>query len=420
MRESGIEFLGEVPAHWDVQPAVTLARVLTSTVDKKSYEGERPVKLCNYTDVYYSDQIMNSSDFMVATATSEQVAKFSVRAGDVPFTKDSETADDIGIPSYVPEDLPGTVYGYHLSIFRPNDKRRGRFLKYLLESDYAKAYFEAKTPGVTRVGLGQATIRYFRAPTPPVDEAVAIADYLERETAQIDAFVAKNEELIALISERRASSIAEQIGKYATIPLKRLVSSRRPLTYGILQVGEPVEFGAPYLLPANFIGEGASPRLSSLLHTTPEIAAPYARAIVKSGDIVITIGPGYGRVGRITPELDGVFLTRDTVRIASDSTKVSADYLIWVLSSQVAFNFWDRTILGSTFRRLNVGTLGDTPIPLPQLGEQSLVVGRIAGIVARADAAIATARRTISLARERRAALISAAVTGKIDVGVTV
>ncbi|WP_336631618.1 MULTISPECIES: restriction endonuclease subunit S [unclassified Microbacterium] len=224
MRDSGVEFLGEVPWHWDVQPAVTLARVLTSTVDKKSYEGEQPVKLCNYTDVYYSDRIVDSSHFMMATATSEQIAKFSVRAGDVPFTKDSETAADIGIPSYAPRDLPGTVYGYHLSIFRPMDKRRGRFLKYLLESDYAKAYFEAKTPGVTRVGLGQATIRYFRAPTPPVEEAVAIADYLDRETAQIDAFIAKNEQLITLLTERRGAVIARSVSRGVRdgIALKRL------------------------------------------------------------------------------------------------------------------------------------------------------------------------------------------------------
>ncbi len=211
LRESGVEGMGMVPAHWGTQPIVTLARVLTSTVDKKSYPGELPVRLCNYTDVYYSDVIRSGDGLMEATANRDQIARFSVLAGDVPFTKDSETSDDIGISSYVARDLPGVVYGYHLGIYRPNDTRRSKYIKYLLDTAYVKDYFVRRTPGVTRVGLGQSVIRYLRAPVPPVDEAMAVADEIERAVGRIDSSLSLVRAGITLARERRAALISAAV-----------------------------------------------------------------------------------------------------------------------------------------------------------------------------------------------------------------
>lgn len=414
MRDSGVEFLGEVPSQWGVQPAVTLARVLTSTVDKKSYEGEQSVKLCNYTDVYYSAQIVDNSDFMVATATSEQIAKFSVRAGDVPFTKDSETADDIGIPSYVPKDLPGTVYGYHLSIFRPIDKRRGRFLKYLLESDYAKAYFETKTPGVTRVGLGQSTIRYFRAPTPPVDEAVAIADYLDRETAQIDAFIAKNEELITLLTERRVAA------SQATV--EHHVGNGSRLKYHLREID--VRAGGKWeelpMLSVS-IHRGVMPR-ESALDSSSESSDLSHYKVVNSGDIVLNRMRAFqGGLG-VAP-CDG--LVSPDYAVLRPDNGVNADWLSSVMRTPrfVAEMAMRLRGIGTTDSgavrtpRISVADVGAILVDVPTSSTQRDELGAVTTSTERTEAARAVAERTVALARERRAALISAAVTGKIDVG---
>jgi type I restriction enzyme, S subunit len=93
-----------------------IATAFPSNVDKKSYDGEPHVLLCNYTDVYYNDEILSDMQFMAATATPEQIDKFTLRAGDTIITKDSETPDEIAIAAYVPHDLPGVVCGYHLSV----------------------------------------------------------------------------------------------------------------------------------------------------------------------------------------------------------------------------------------------------------------------------------------------------------------
>lgn len=433
MRDSQVQFLGTVPTEWDVQPAVTLARVLTSTVDKKTYEGEKLVKLCNYTDVYYGSQIVSSADFMIATASPEQIGKFSLRAGDVPFTKDSETADDIGVPAYVPNDIPGAVYGYHLSIFRPHDTRRGRFMRYVLESDYAKAYFEAKTPGVTRVGLSQATIRYFRVPTPPVEEAVAIADYLDRETAQIDSFIAKNEELVALLTERRTAAIARAVTgsrsgradegsvwaeglpeRWKLSPVKMLA---KRVTDGA-HISPETEGGVYDFVSTRDVSAG-SIDFEGSLKTSPNTYSYMVRTGCKPtvGDVLYSKDGTIGETAVVRESREFV-VASSLIIITPDPALVESDYLRYALSSLPLLEQAKTLVRGAGLPRLSVANLATVRVPFPPLEVQRELVDWLDQVTGSIDLAIAVARRSVELARERRAALISAAVTGKIDVGV--
>lgn len=89
-QDTGVEWLGDIPEHWDVKKLKFIAYVQPSNVDKKSKDGEQPVRLCNYTDVYYNDKVDESLEYMAATATAEQIEKFTLKAGDTIITKDSE------------------------------------------------------------------------------------------------------------------------------------------------------------------------------------------------------------------------------------------------------------------------------------------------------------------------------------------
>ena len=117
-RDSGVEWLGHIPAHWEVRRLKACATVHLSNVDKKSREGESEVLLCNYVDVYYNERIEGDMTFMAATATRDQIRRFSLRKGDVLVTKDSETWTDIAVPALVDEDLAGVLCGYHLALIR--------------------------------------------------------------------------------------------------------------------------------------------------------------------------------------------------------------------------------------------------------------------------------------------------------------
>ena len=212
-KDSGVEWLGEVPGHWDVKRLKQACHVFPSNVDKKSYDGETPVKLCNYTDVYYNDTIAAETDFMAATATQEQIAKFTLRSGDTIITKDSETADDIAIAAYVPEDLPGVICGYHLSMIRPTQATSGAFVKRLFDSSYVKSCVAVRANGLTRVGLGQYEIDNLDLPFPPLSEQTQIAAFLDRETAKIDALVAEQQRLMVLLKEKRQAVISHAVTK---------------------------------------------------------------------------------------------------------------------------------------------------------------------------------------------------------------
>lgn len=138
---------------WRETTIESVASVLVSNVDKKSEKGERPVRLCNYMDVYRSDQIVTDMDFMAATATEAQIRKFGLKVGDVIITKDSETPDDIAIPTIVQSTAPDLVCGYHLAILRPKDGTDSQFIKFFFEHPRTRHFFASRANGATRFGL---------------------------------------------------------------------------------------------------------------------------------------------------------------------------------------------------------------------------------------------------------------------------
>ena len=127
-----------------------IAEILISSIDKKSKDGEHSVRLCNFVDVYRNWAITSnlSQSFMAATASVNNIKRFSLKKGYVAFTKDSETRDDIGIPAYIADDLDNTVLGYHCALAKPNaDILSGKYLNAFLHSDYIKKYFELNATG---------------------------------------------------------------------------------------------------------------------------------------------------------------------------------------------------------------------------------------------------------------------------------
>jgi len=172
-----------------------IASVIVSNVDKKTDPSERPVRLCNYTDVYKRETIDPSQIFMAATATPAQIKRFGLRRGDVIITKDSETADDIAMPTYVAETADDLVCGYHLAIIRPKRGTDGRFLKFYFELPRVRHYFGTRANGAIRFGLTLDGIEgaAFKLPSP--DEQRRVAEVLADAEADIARLAADIEKL---------------------------------------------------------------------------------------------------------------------------------------------------------------------------------------------------------------------------------
>jgi len=213
-RDSGAEWIGAIPIGWQALRLKAVSDVRPSGVDKHSLEGEVQVRLCNYVDVYKNNRITGDLPFMQATATPAEVERFSLLAGDVLITKDSETPDDIAVAAVVDESAAGIVCGYHLALLRPQPNRAvGPFLFWSLKAPQALAQFSARAQGITRFGLTTSAMGEVLVTVPPPAEQSAIAAFLDRETGKIDALVAEQERLIALLKEKRQAVISQAVAK---------------------------------------------------------------------------------------------------------------------------------------------------------------------------------------------------------------
>ncbi|OLE07882.1 MULTISPECIES: restriction endonuclease subunit S [Delftia] len=212
LKPSGIDWLGDVPGHWDIALLKHVADVRFSGVDKHSHDHEIPVRLCNYTDVYKNDKITDGMDLMRATATAGEIARLTLKAGDVIITKDSETPDDIAVPAWLPEGLPGVVCAYHLGLLRPDPGRiKGEFLFRAIGSARIAEQFHVLATGVTRFALGKHDVKNAVIALPPVEEQKAICKWIDDECKPLEEAILRAEEEIKLIREYRDRQIADVV-----------------------------------------------------------------------------------------------------------------------------------------------------------------------------------------------------------------
>jgi type I restriction enzyme S subunit len=192
--------------------------------------------------------------------------------------------------------------------------------------------------------------------------------------------------------------------------LKRIVRPDRPITYGIVQAGEHVPDGIPYIRPADMTDESGVLTSEALMRTAPDIAMAYRRSTLRPGELVCSIGPSFGKV-MVTPSwLDGANLTQGTARV-SVAPAHEPRYVFWALRSPAAVAQWESSVGGATFRALNLGPLAETLVAIPGPDEQGSIARFLDRETAGLDALVNEQRRLIELLQEKRRAVISHAVT---------
>ena len=207
MKDSGVEWIGEIPEGWEVKKLRYLANCFPSNVDKHSKINEKEVRLCNYTDVYKNDYITDEMELMISTASDDQIKKFTLKQGDIVITKDSETASDIAVPTYVKEDLTNVICGYHLAIIRTFQNLYSRYLFQALKTKLFNAQFEVCSNGITRVGLGNSDLKNGTFLVPSESEQIQIADYIEKSSFKIATAISLKEKEIEKLKEYKAMLI---------------------------------------------------------------------------------------------------------------------------------------------------------------------------------------------------------------------
>ena len=172
-----------------------IAKIEISGVDKKTIEGETPVRLCNFVDVYYNWAITKekAKSFMAASAKQTEIDKCSIGKGMVAITKDSETRDDIGVATYIADDFKNVILGYHCALIIPNSTIvDGKYLNAFMHTRYIQKYFENNASGSgQRYTLSNDTIGNIPVLLPSLEEQHTIGKVL----ADIDRKIELNKQI---------------------------------------------------------------------------------------------------------------------------------------------------------------------------------------------------------------------------------
>lgn len=426
IRDRDIYWWGKLPIGWRVKKLKYISLIQLSNVDKLSVEGQEIVFLCNYTDVYKNEKIVSTLPFMQATATDEQIKRLSIQKSDVLLTKDSETPDDIGIPAIVAEEITGVVCGYHLALSRPNpDIVHSGFLFRAIQSQPIKRYFYVNSVGMTRYGLDKQAIAEIPIPLPSLSIQKAIAEYLDREIAHIDALIDAKQRLIELLVEKRQALISHSVthGVNPDTPF---------LNTGISWLGEipkhwELEFARWLFDDIDERSETGDEELLSVSHLTgvtprsekdvnmfmAETNEGYK--ICQPGDLVInTLWAWMGAMG-VAFQHGLVSPAYNVYRPTGQYNPRYLDFLVRVPNFAKEATRYSKGVWSSRLR-LYPEEFFLIQMPVPPLDEQQEIVDYLDGEISKIDRLSQATQSSIALLSERRTALISAAVTGQIEI----
>ena len=400
------------------RPNFTPLKHAASVVGRIGWHG---LSTADYTTV--GDLLVTGTDLVEGAVTWDRCHRVSpdiwardprihLQAGDVLLTKDGT----IGKVAVV-DTLPGRAT-LNSGVFRIVPNRlvlSPRYCYWTLTSKLFTDFVDLLGSGSTINHLYQADVVNFALPLPPLRVQQAIAGYLDRETARIDALIAAKRRMVALLEERRKASRDEAFASKPGWRLKRLLSAS--MAYGVL-VPEFVEpgTGVPMIRTYNLLPRG---RVSheDIAEIPATLAHEYQRTSLRKGDVILSVVGSMGRAAVATDDEHGFNLNRPLARIQLRSDVPPR--LIWHWTQTTHFIDMAKLATGGGTAQptLNLGDLANFGVGLPRAPERwGDVLIALEQVCGRLDDTEDAVGRQIELLQEHRQALITAAVTGQLDV----
>jgi len=429
-KDSGVEWLGEIPEHWEVKPLKAVSVLQTGLTLGKEYQATslvtRPyLRVANVQDGY-----LQLEDVAEVELPKDDATRYELRRGDVLMTEGGDY-DKLGRGCVWSDQVPNCLHQNHIFAVRPQRKHLlPEFLALTMGSSYGRAYFTATSKQSTNLASTNSTkLRNFPLPLPGGSEQSSIATFLDRETARIDALVAKKQRLIELLQEQRTSIITSAVTKgleesdggcqvgSENFPEVPLGWEMRKLRRILAQRKRPVA-----VHPDDDYQEiGIRSWGRGIFHKDPVKGAWLEDKSVyriEPGDFVLNIVFAWEGAAAVATEAERGMVGSHRFPTFLVSEDVDLDYLLMVF--QVGQGRWLMEVNspGSAGRNktIRLNQFLDELIPLPPLATQQALVRRVREEEQRLADLTQKLRIAIARLQELRIALISAAVTGKIDV----
>jgi type I restriction enzyme S subunit len=420
-------FLGRVPETWTTGAFRHYVQVREGQVDPRREDlGGMSLIAPNHVESGTGRLLSLES----AADQGAESGKYWCDAGDVIYSKIRPALRKVAV---APTDCLCSADMYPL---KGLNGLTNRFLYwYLLSepfSDFAlRESMRVAMPKVNRETLAEALI-----PVPSPGEQERIVNFLDEQTARIDALIAEKEQLIERLGEYEEASIVDAIlgvsetvsrstvnvpevasipKSWALIPMMRLTDPARPIMYGIVLPGPNVEQGPSVPIVKGGDVRPHRLRIDLLNRTTPELEAPYARARLRPLDIVYSIRGTIGDAELVPAELEGANITQDVARIAP-SVAVEPRWLLYAAKSRAVFAQLEQLSLGAAVRGINIFDLKRARVPTPPRSQQTAIADHLDRLLTKLAALRDHSQTHAIRLREYRTSLISAAVTGQLDI----
>ena len=430
-KESGVEWLGEIPAHWGVERLKYLATLNDEALPESTDSSFE----MTYVDIGSVDAVAGITETeAVVFEKAPSRARRVVRDGDVIVSTVRTYLRAIAA-IHAPES--GLIVFTGFAVLRPR-RLESSFASYALRAPHFVERVVANSVGVSYPAINASSLVCFPIPYPEADEQRAIAAFLDRETAKIDALVARKERLIELLQEKRTALITRAVTRgldpnvpmkdsgvqwlgeipahWEVRPLKSTCGLQTGLTLGKRYEGEAMTT-RPYLRVAN-VQDGYL-----ALDDIAEVDVPVRdvrRYELRAGDVLMTEGGDFDKLGRghvWEAQLAQCLHQNHIFAVRPRRSALTSEFLALAMSCAYGRAYFTATSKQSTnLASTNSTKLRNFPIPLPGLDDQVEITRWASRESTGIDALVIRIREAIGHLREFRTSLISAAVTGKIDV----
>lgn len=427
-KDSGVDWLGPVPSHWKVTAlkhgfSVTLGKMLQPEANS---EEDVLLPYLRAANIQWAG--VDCTDVKAMWFSERDREQLRLQEGDLLVSE----GGDVGRSAIWNGEIEECYFQNSVNRVRPHEGNLTSFLAYWMAT--------MKDKGFIDVLCNKSTIAHFTAekvgavpvPFPPREEQIAIATFLARETAKIDALVEEQKRLIELLKEKRQAVISQAVtkGLDPNVPMKDsgvewLGEVPAHWVVGSLtRVASRVVVGIAEAATHAYSDEGtailrstnirAGRIVGEILFITDDFADGRGSKLIKAGDLV-TVRTGNAGVTAVVPSsLDGCQCF--TMLITSLAGACVPEFFCYLLNSVSSQRYFALEGWGTAQVNISVPILKALPVTIPPLVEQQAIVAHLNSLAAALDALVTEAEAAMELLGERRSALISAAVTGKIDV----
>ena len=436
-KHSRIDQLGDVPEDWDVVP---VKRCLKSITQGWSPQCENYSADAGQWGVLKVGCVnggsFDPSENKALPSTLEPLPELSIRRGDVLVSR-ANTRELVGSVAVAERDYERLILCDKLYRLRVDEQRcDAAFLASSLSTPAARGVIEATASGASSsmLNIGQAAITGMFIAVPPLKEQQALIAFVQREAAKIDALVEEQLRLIELLKEKRQAVISRAVTKGLTpsVPMKDSEVNwlgKVPAHWEVRKVNSlSTKITNGYVGPTRDILVDDGVRYLQSLHIKSnriKFDVPYfveeawsqhhKKSMLETGDLLIVQTGDIGQAAVVTDEFAGSNC-HALIIVSPLRDVVFGEYLGWVFNSDYGKHSLLAIQTGALHPHLNCGNVKDVFVPVPPKLEQSRIVEHCVAATSAFDELMTQAEAAVALLNERRAALISAAVTGKIDV----